>query len=332
MRNLNLSKRFTLAILAIISTAGTVFAQQEIMYSQYMFNTLALNPAYAGSRDVLSLTAVGRYQWINSIDGAPKTHSFSLDMPIKNEKMGIGIIAYNDAIGVSNNTGINLAYSYRFKIGSRTTMALGLQPTITNVSLKLSQVNTLIDATDPIFNGKDNNKMLFNAGLGLYMSNDKGYLGFSVPQIIEQKYITASDKNKEGVGTDRHYFLTMGMVFGKGNVKIKPSLLTRYVNGSPLGIDGNINVWFRDKISFGVSGRKSQPGFIKGEEFDAAVGMVEIQLTPQLRLGYAYDYNQNKLNLGSDTFKKFIGTPTHEWLLRYEFGYGKSKILTPRYF
>src|SRR6218665_558866 len=85
-------------------------AQQEVMYSQYMFNTLAINPSYAGSRDVLSLTALGRYQWIG-VPGSPNTHSFSLDMPIKNEKMGLGLTAFNDAIGIANNTGINLAYA-----------------------------------------------------------------------------------------------------------------------------------------------------------------------------------------------------------------------------
>jgi type IX secretion system PorP/SprF family membrane protein len=324
----NFGIKLWLAICGIAMSLSS-FAQQEVIYSQYMFNTLALNPAYAGSRDVLSVTAVGRYQWLN-IDGSPKTHSFSVDMPFKNEKMGIGIIAYNDAIGVANNTGLNIAYSYKLKLGQRSTLALGLQPTISSLSLALSKVDNLINLNDPIFQN-DQNRLFFNAGLGLYLSNDKGYVSLSVPQIIEQKIIpseiTSTGKNQ------RNYFLTMGFVIGKGNFKIKPSTIVRYTKGAPAGIDGNVNFWIKDKISFGLSGRKSQPTFQGIDKLDAVVGLFELQLSPQLRLGYAYDYNMTRINGGgSDLFKKLTGTPSHEWLLRYEFGYGKSKILTPRYF
>jgi type IX secretion system PorP/SprF family membrane protein len=320
----------TLCIIGLLTAAKSTMAQQEVIYSQHMFNTLALNPAYAGSRDVLSLTAVGRYQWLNQFpEGAPQTHSFSLDMPFRNEKMGLGIIAYNDAIGVTDNTGLNLAYSYRLRLGQKTTMALGLQPTVSNLSLKLSKVNNLVDLSDPIFNGQDQNKFFFNAGLGVYFSNDKSYLGFSVPQIIEHKILPGDSS----IGrTKRHYFLNGGFVLGKGSYKLKPSFVVRGVPGSPIAFDLNMNFWIKDKIAFGVSGRKSQAIFIGRERIDAIVGMLELQLTPQLRLGYAYDYNNLRSNEGSETFGKLTNTPTHEWLLRYEFGYGKSKILTPRYF
>ncbi len=329
MKNLN-SFRIKALLVCTLSFSTSVFAQQEVMYSQYMFNTLAINPAYAGSRDVLSLTVLGRYQWLDkNIPGSPKTHSISLDMPIKNEKMGIGIVAYNDNIGVANNTGLNLAYSYRFKLGAKTTMSLGLQPSITNVSLNLSKVSELADPGDAVFLS-DRSKMLFNAGMGLFVSNDKSYLGISVPQIIEQKL----DKNNDvGYVTKRHYYAMMGFVIGKGNFKIKPSTMLRYTYGTPLGVDGNINFWYKDKISIGFSGRKSQVVLSGIDAIDAVVGMFELQLTPQIRVGYAYDYNNNRLNQRNSSFyKQLIGTPTHEWLLRYEFGYGKSKILTPRYF
>lgn len=323
------SRALVFGILSLLSTTK-IFAQQEVMYSQYMFNTLALNPAYAGSRDVLSLTALGRYQWLErNIPGSPTTYSFSLDMPVKNEKMGIGMSIYNDKIGVANNTGLNLAYAYRFKLGAKTTMSLGLQPTVTNVSLALTKVDNLIDVNDDIFSS-DRSKMMFNAGLGLFISNDKSYLGISVPQLIEQKF----DANSVG-GIKRHYFAMMGFVIGKGNFKIKPSTMLRYTTGTPLGVDGNINFWFKDKIALGVSGRKSQAVFSGQDNIDAIVGMFELQLTQQLRFGYAYDYNNNRLGKSSGNsvlYNKLVGTPTHEWLLRYEFGYGKSKILTPRYF
>lgn len=306
-------------------------AQQEVMYSQYMFNTLAINPSYAGSRDVLSLTALGRYQWIG-VPGSPNTHSFSLDMPIKNEKMGIGLTAFNDAIGIANNTGINLAYAYRVKVGDRTTLSLGVQGGVTNVSLAFSKIKEINDINnDPAFNNNANiNKLIPNVGGGLFISNDNSYLGFSVPQIIEQKLPgTVSGK------VQRHYFLMMGFVVGKGNIKMKPSTMIRYTQGVGAGFDGNINFWFKDKIAIGFSGRKSQTVLSGQDAIDAVVGMFELQLTPQLRVGYAYDYNMNRLNDKSNansTYNKLTGTPTHEWLLRYEFGYGKNKILTPRYF
>jgi type IX secretion system PorP/SprF family membrane protein len=309
-------------------------AQQEVMYSQYMFNTLAINPSYAGSRDVLSLTALGRYQWLG-VNGAPTTYSFTLDMPVKNEKMGLGLMAYTDAIGWSRTTGINIPYAYRVKVGTKSTLALGVQLGVDYISNNLSNVAN-IGLNDPSFSeASDVNKMFPNAGAGLFLSNDKGYIGLSAPKLIENKL---SSYTIDGVTYDtkqrRHYFAMMGFVIGNGNVKFKPSTMLRYTKGAPLGIDGNVNVWFRDKIALGFSARKSQATLSGQDVMDALVGIFELQLTPQLRMGYSYDYNRTSLNSISNTNKatRLTGTPTHEGLLRYEFGYSKDKILTPRYF
>lgn len=304
-------------------------AQQEVFYSQYMFNTMAINPAYAGSRDVLSITALGRYQWLG-VNGAPKTHSLSLDMPFQNEKMGVGLTAYNDNLGKWNTTGFNLAYSYKIRLTNRTTMALGLQPTVSNVSANLSQVKNIQDG-DPSFQS-DISRFVFNAGLGTFISNDRAYIGFSIPQVIEQRI--SPNPNSEGK-TQRHYFTMMGFVIGKGNFKVKPSTMIRMTKGAPMGIDGNINVWYRDKIALGVSGRKSQMVFSGQDQMDAVVVMAELQLTPQLRIGYAFDSSIGRLNENygdGNTWRKMVGAPTHEGFLRYEFGFGKDKIITPRYF
>lgn len=324
-------------VLSLFFALATVFpslGQQEPMYSQYMFNTLAINPAYAGARDVLSMSAMLRYQWLG-VDGAPTTQSFTVDMPIKNEKMGIGGTFYRDAIGVFANTGANLVYSYKVRLGARTTMALGVQGGVENVSSNLSQVANV--GLDPLFSAaNDINKIIPNFGAGLFISNDKGYIGVSVPKIIENTLSTVIiDGNEmQSVRQKRHFFTMMGFVIGKGNVKIKPSTMLRYTPGTPLGIDGNINIWLKEKIAFGVSGRKSQAALSGQEVLDAAVGMFELQLTPQLRLGYAYDFNMTSVNPLNESanINRLTTTPTHEFLLRYEFGYGKNKILTPRYF
>ena len=331
MKYLNLVKlRVVVIMVCGLLAVKSTSAQQEVFYSQYMFNTMAINPAYAGSRDVLSITALGRYQWIG-VPGAPKTHSLTLDMPFQNEKMGVGLTAYNDQIGKYNTTGVNLAYAYKFKLNERTTMSLGLQPTFTNVNANLLDVKNMQDPADPAFS-ENLSRIVFNAGLGTFISNDRAYFGFSVPQLIEQRI--SPNPDSEGK-IQRHYFAMMGFVVGKGNFKLKPSTVIRMTKGAPLGLDANLNVWYRDIIALGVSGRKSQMVFSGTDQMDAMVLMLELQLTPQLRIGAAYDYSFGKLNTNySDkTFWKNVsGTPTYEGFLRYEFGFGKDKIITPRYF
>lgn len=321
-------------LMVFLGMVETTQAQQEAMYSQYMFNTLAINPAYAGSRDVLSMSAMLRYQWLG-VDGAPTTQSFTIDMPVKNEKMGIGAAFYRDAIGVNSTVGGNLMFAYKVKLGQKTTMSMGLQGGVENVSSLLSSVAN-VGILDPSFSEANNvNKMFPNAGLGVFISNDRSYLGISVPKLIENK-LSAYEIDGITYSTNqrRHYFAMMGFVLGKGNVKVKPSTMLRYTAGTPLGIDGNVNVWFKEKIAIGISGRKSQATLSGQEVLDAVVGMLELQLTPQIRIGYAYDYNRNGLNIsnGNADVRLLTGTPTHEFMLRYEFGYGKNKIVTPRYF
>ena len=328
MKYLNFTK-FWITVAAICGISLSAFAQQEVFYSQYMFNTMAINPAYAGSRDVLSITALGRYQWMG-VNGSPKTHSLTLDMPFQNEKMGIGLSVYNDNIGRWNTSGVNLAYAYKFKLTERTTMSLGVQPTITNVSVKLSEVKTY-EGSDPSFEA-DVSRFVFNAGLGMFISNDKAYFGVSVPQLIEQRI--SPNVNSEGK-TQRHYFAMMGFVLGNGNFKLKPSTVIRVTKNAPVGLDGNLNLWYRDKIAIGFSARKSQMVFSGTDQMDALVGMLELQLTPQLRIGFAYDTSLGKFNEnseGQNFYKKIAGTPTYEGFLRYEFGFSKDKIVTPRYF
>lgn len=333
--------RFRLATLLLTFTLANsvnLFAQQEPMFSQYMFNTLAINPAYAGSRDVLSTTALYRAQWLG-VPGAPTTMTFSMDMPFSKEKMGIGVQAFQDAIGLAKNTGAYLTYAYRVKVTPRSTLAFGVQGGAMNIRWALSDAQNV--GNDPVFGGGFNvNRILPNFGGGIYLSNDRGYIGVSCPQILQHSisnFTTGVTDSLTSVGKkghwQRHFFTAMGFVVGKGTLKLKPSMVVRYTPGAPIGVDGNLNLWIKDKIAFGVSGRMSQFKTIEPNVLDAAVGMIELQLTPQLRLGYSYDFTLNKLNTSDKSSNaRFLSTPTHEGMLRYEFGYGKNKILTPRYF
>lgn len=318
--------------LAFATLAGvqTIHAQQEVQYSQYMFNMLAVNPAYAGNRDVLSMTGLYRQQWVG-ISGSPTTQSFTIDMPIKKEKVGIGFQAYNDQIGVFKNTGVALSYAYRVKVSQKTTLSMGVQGGITNLSGDLLGVQRTLSGTDtdPAFSGNIS-KWLPNVGAGLYLSNDRGYIGLSVPTLIQNRFkdVTGSaDTNITSARQERHYFLMAGFVIGLGrSLALKPSFLVKATRDAA-AIDLNLNLWIKDRIAIGGSWRtnnknfKSPFGNLNG---DAVIGMIEIQATDQIRLGYAYDFALNGLQ------SKQNGT--HEVMLRYEFGYRKTKILTPRYF
>lgn len=324
---------FLLLLIALISSSKT-WAQQDKLFSQYMFNMMALNPAYAGSRDVLSATALYRNQW-GGMTGAPQTATFSIDMPVNRERVGLGLQLFNDQIGLENWTGAMLSYAFRIKVGERTTLALGLQGGAMNFRWDLAKADLGNNLSDPAF-ASNISKILPNFGTGIYLSNDRSYLGVSVPYLIENNLNDYDNDQRAKVR--RHLYAMAGFVIGKNSVKLKPSMMARYVNGAGLSLDGNLNLWFNDRIAFGASYRHNRFSTYAGKiqqlpngsvmRGDALVGMIELQLSDQFRLGYSYDWTRNNLNQS----RKFLNIPTHEIMLRYEFGFSKSKILTPRYF
>lgn len=320
----SLKKSAIVLLLALVAGSGRVHAQQDKMFSQYMFNMMALNPAYAGSRDVLSMTAMYRNQW-TGLEGAPQTATFTADMPLNRERVGVGLQLYNDRIGVYNETGAFASYAFRIKLGSRSTLALGLQGGVTNLSAMLTEVK-LVPAgvsADPAF-AQNINKMLPNFGTGIYISNDRSYLSISVPRLLKNK-LSDYDSGVNRAVVRRHAYAAAGFVVGLSPaLKLKPSMLVKYAEGSPLGFDGNVNLWINDRVALGVSLRKNQFYSFTSYTNDAVVGMLELQLSDQFRLGYAYDRTVSRLGQ--------VAPSSHELMLRYEFGFGKNKILTPRYF
>lgn len=301
-------KKIYLLLTVIAASVYQVQAQQDAMFSQYMFNMMMVNPAYTGSRDVVSLNALYRKQWVG-IEGAPQTVTFSGDMPIAHEKMGVGLTVFNDRIGVVSNTGFYGTYAYRIQLTNNSTLAMGTNIGITNYTANLTSVEFANDgSTDNAF-GANVNKILPNVGFGLYYSSDNYYIGLSMPHVLNNKFeqganLTASQK--------RHAFLMAGYVFTLNDVfKLKPSFLIKQVSGAPIQMDLNANLWMYDKFGLGLSYRS----------LDAPIVMAEIQATDQLRIGYAFDYSTTRIKSGS-----------HEFMLRYEFGYDKAKVLTPRYF
>lgn len=303
-----------IAIILLSLTVSVNYAQQDVMISQYMFNGLFLNPAYAGSHKYFSSTLLHRNQWVN-FDGAPKTMLLAVDgpVPIKSENMGVGLIVSNDRIGAIEQTDIMANYAYQLKL-KKGKLAFGLKAGVSNYIFNNSKVTTW-DANDNVFEGK-RTAWLPKFGFGAYYFCEKWYAGLSVPTLI------AYDSNRDfsfdvntGSFLNRHYYLYGGYVFKLNEqFKLKPSALVKYLPGAPLQADINANLMYKDMLWFGLSYRSN----------DAVVAMIEYQTNSRFRVGYAYDITTSNLRRYS--------AGTHEIMIGYDFGKDLMKIKSPRYF
>lgn len=308
-----LSRKIILVCFGLISVFQAVNAQQEAMYSQYMFNLMNINPAYAGNRSVDNITLLYRNQWVG-IDGAPETATLSWDRRHKETNVGYGLQFYNDRLGIETSTGLQAFYSYRIPF-AKSSLSFGLSGGVLYYRAALSEATT-ITAGDPLFH-EDITGWLPTAGFGALYESEKWYIGFSMPAMLRTQINEDEEPAFLGIiQASNHYFLTGGYIFDLTEaVKLKPSALLKAVKGAPLQLDLNLNAWFGNDFGIGASYRTG----------DAVVGMFELKILPQLRLGYSYDFNISKLM----TYSK----GTHEIMLRYEFGTAKQgKILSPRYY
>lgn len=304
-------------LLLVFLSAGwmgnEIFGQQKPMYSQYMFNMLNINPAYAGSRGAMSAVALYRNQWLG-FPGAPRTTTFSFDMPLQNRKVGLGVQFYDDRIGVERTTGFNAIYAFRFQFAGSGTLSLGLQAGLLNYQANYTEVNTYVP-NDPAFSSNVRG-ILPAFAAGAYYNSDKFYVGFSTPALLKTKiaYNNASEIASV-TARDLHLYFTTGTVFDLNpDLALKPSLLVKAVSGAPVEVDINCNLWIQNRIALGASYRTG----------DAIVGMVEYQFNQQFRFGYAYDKTFS--NLGT------LVNGTHEIMFRMEFGSPSARVSSPRYF
>lgn len=299
-----------LGIVLIASVGFAAQAQQDVMFTQYMFNGLALNPAYAGSHNALSATALIRKQWVG-IDGAPFSQTLSVHSPFKDERMGVGFQVVNDKIGISKETNLYGAYSYWIPVGAGR-LSMGLQAGINLFGTDFSQLDLKHDS-DIDFSQGNLSELKPNFGAGLYYYTERLYLGLSVPRLVENKF--GDDAAGNTFQQARHYFLTGGYVFDLGpNWKFKPNFLIKTVPGAPVELDLNANFLFIEKLWMGVSWRS----------FDSFDLLAQFFITDQLSLGYAYDITTTKL--------RGYTSGSHELMLNYVFKFSEDKMLTPRYF
>ena len=291
-------------------TCYSGFAQQDAQYTQYMYNTTNVNPAYAGSRGVMSIFALHRTQWVG-LDGAPVTNAFSINTPINNSSLGLGVSVVNDRIGPTVENAISADLSYTLQTSETLKLSFGVKATANLFNLDVNQLNPA-DQNDPSLQNL-NNKINPNFGAGVYLHSDKFYLGLSVPNFLED---TKYSDNSVSVFKERMNFYAIGgYVFDiSSSVKFKPAFLTKVVTGSPLQVDLSGNFLFFEKLTLGAAYR-----------WDAAVSaMAGFQVSDGLYIGYGYDLDTTKL--------KNYNSGSHEVFLRFELFKRYSKMVTPRFF
>ena len=302
--------RTKILIFALMLTCYTGFAQQDAQYTQYMYNTININPAYAGSRGVMSVFGLHRTQWVG-LDGAPTTNTFSLNTPISNSNLGVGFSLVNDRIGPTSDNTISADISYTIPMNEVYKLSFGVKASGNIFNLDTDKLDPA-QANDPNLQNF-NNEFSPNFGAGVYLHSDKLYLGLSVPNFLQDsKY----NDNEVAVFQERmNFYFIGGYVFDVSqSIKFKPAFLTKMVTGSPLQVDASANFLFFDKFMLGGAYR-----------WDAAVSVLAgFQVTDGLFIGYSYDMettNLRRYNSGS-----------HEVFLRFELFNKVSKMVSPRFF
>ena len=301
--------------IALAACAGsTLFAQQEVMVSQYMFNGLFLNPAYAGSQPYASASLLHRDQW-TGMEGAPTTSMLAIDGPVWNDRMGLGFSLVHDRIGVSRDLEMAGQYAYRIKTGETGRLAFGLKVGLSLYSARLSDL-VYWDQNDPLYQQNIRNQAVGKFGFGMYWHDDRSFVGLSVPTLYAADgNITKTVQSASDHYFTQHFYLYTGHVFEiNEDLDLKPSVLVKYQPQATPEADLNVNALFRDRFWLGV-------GYRTG---DAVTGMIEYQVNPMFRIGYAYDMTTTAL-------RRYSGG-SHEIMLGIDLGRDPVRIKTPRYF
>jgi type IX secretion system PorP/SprF family membrane protein len=301
--------KFNIIALALLC-GSAAFSQQMPQFTQYMFNTISINPAYAGSRETLSLVGLHRSQWIG-LDGGPTTQTFSIHSPMRNEKVGLGLSFINDELGFENFTYIYGDFSYTIQVSEKTKLAFGLKGGFTSYSI--DQELRDAEPTDPAIYGIEN-RWSPNIGAGAFLHTNRWYVGLSAPRILNTDYNGTDDYEAlERIS----YYLTGGVVVDiNDNTKFKPSFMVKATNGAPLSYDITGNFLFNEKLWLGAAYRFDQSAGALG-------GIVDFQVSKQFRIGYAYEHPLSDI--------RPYTSGTHEILLMFEV-FKSKRVKSPRYF
>lgn len=312
---------FLITIFVGLLSNKTIEAQQDAQYTQYMYNTMVINPAYAGSRGVMSIVGLHRSQWVG-LDGAPRTQTLSLNTPIgTNERVGLGFSVVNEEIGPVDETYINADFSYTIPTGYYGKLSFGLKAGLHLLNIDLQQLSKFTE--DPLFGNNIDNKFSPQVGAGIYYHTDKFYAGLSVPNLLETDHFDEELNSSDSGGVSflaeeriNYYFIT-GYIFDLSpDLKFKPALLTKLVTGAPLQVDVSANFLLYEKITLGAAYRWSA----------AFSGLVGFQISDALMIGFAYDREVTELG------RTLYNDGSYELMLRFELFRKYNRMLTPRFF
>ncbi len=303
---------FAVCVLSLISLK--INAQQDSQYTQYAYNTQTINPAYAGSRGFLSITSLYRTQW-TGFDGAPKTINLSANTPLgSSERIGIGVSAFQDAIGPADEINANADVSYTIPLNHSINFSFGIKVGANILNVDYTKLN-LEDLSDELQQNNVDNKISPNVGLGVLFVNNNWFAGASIPNLLETNHF--DDTTISNAAERPSLYVLGGYVFDLNqNLKFKPSLLTKWSTGAPLAIDLSANFLIKDKFTAGLAYR-----------LDAAVSaLAGFQINDKLLIGYAYDYSLQGL--------QNYNSGSHEVFLRFELKRvnQKERLVTPRFF
>lgn len=304
--------RAKILYLSLILLSITSYAQQDAQYTNYMYNTMNVNPAYTGTRGVLSVFGLHRTQWVG-ISGAPVTNTFAVSTPIERTNLGVGLSFVNDRLGATTENIISGDVSYTIKTSPNWKLSFGLKLTANLFDFDRNKLNPENEGDVTL---ESFNKFSPNIGAGVYFHSDKSYLGFSVPNLLENKYDYNDNSLQGSVYKERlNLYLIAGHVFDlNDNLQFKPAGLFKAVKGAPLQFDLSGNFLINEKLTLGLAWRWSA----------AVSALAGFQINPSWFIGYGYDLettNLRRYNSGS-----------HEIFLRYELFRKSQKIVSPRFF
>ena len=303
-------KKINITIVLVFLTVLGVQAQQEPNFTQYLYNMNIINPAYAGTKDAISLGFQGRSQWLG-IDGAPQTQTLSIHAPVT-DYVGAGFSVIHDKIGPVNQTDVNGDFSYKLEIDRFTNLALGMKVGASFMSVDGLEFIEAGDALD-----ESMQITLLNVGIGAFYYSDRFYLGISSPNILESKYIKGTAGVYSTAKDKMHIYLAGGYVFDlnyRKGWKIKPAFMLRAVQGAPLSFDVSTHIWYNEKLGAGI-----------GYRYEDSVDLsFSFRTDSNFTIGYAYDYTLSRLGE--------FNSGSHELFLQYDFDIRSRLIPEPRFF
>lgn len=319
--------RFIVCLLFLVSACiNLVFAQQDIQFSQYVFNGLALNPAYAGYKEVTNLNLIYRDQW-TGLQGAPKTLSASVDGLIRGEKMGLGISFIQDQLGAQSSLNADISYSYRLLLGDYARLCFGIAGGINQYGINSSKLNTI--NSDRALGGMQASTLGPDMKAGIFYTDEHYYGALSVADLFSN--YRSTDASYLVIRRNRHYYLQTGALFNiSDNIRLKPSVIFKEDLHGPTNVDLNTFLLFSDRLWLGMSYQSSMRIFRKARlqkdlnSADGITALIEYYVNDRLRIGYSFDYSTSGL--------RNVNSGSHEISVGYSFQPRHTNAVCPRYF